>query len=138
VAALENRILMAVCPNEFLRLSPEYAKWNDSWQRLLAHEITHRFHVNLLHGNEDAMGPSWFYEGFAVFGAGQNLDEGLMYNSALEALSSVHEKGPLAYRRYVAAVRFFMQTKPLDKLIEHAGKPDFEDWLKASTVLSGQ
>ncbi|MBI5511730.1 MAG: hypothetical protein HY903_23490 [Deltaproteobacteria bacterium] len=130
VAALEKRVLVAVCPAEYLRLNPEYAAGEFSWRRLLAHEIFHRVHVNLLDGNEDAMGPPWFYEGLAVLAAGQHLDTGLVYHNAAEALAGAQTKAPLAYRRFLAAVRYFTRCASVPELVAHAGGVGFDAWLK--------
>ena len=133
VAGIEKRVLVAVCPDEYAKVYPEYGSQPDSWRRLIAHEIAHRLHVNLLDGNEDAMGPSWFFEGFAVIAAGQTLDHGLVYTTATEAFAGVREKGPLAYRRFSAAVRYFLKEHPLKELVDHAGKEDFEGGLETQT-----
>ncbi|MBI5548532.1 MAG: hypothetical protein HY901_32010 [Deltaproteobacteria bacterium] len=131
VAGIEKRVFVVVCPAEYLRLNPEYARRTESWRRLLAHEIAHRLHVNTLAGNDDAMGPVWFFEGFAVLAAGQNLDEGLAYPDVKEALAATKEKGPLAYRRFVAAVRLLAARHPLKELVAKANEAGFEEWLQA-------
>ncbi|HBW22059.1 MAG: hypothetical protein A2X28_09565 [Elusimicrobia bacterium GWA2_56_46] len=131
VAGLEARVLLAVTPEEYQRISPTYASaQKDFWMRLLAHEIAHRRHAVILGGNEDAMGPTWFFEGFAVLVSGQNIDSDLYYTSTDEALTQVAEKKPGAYSRYVAAVRFFLTKTTLPELVAHAGMTDFETWLK--------
>lgn len=129
VAGLEKRILLAVTAEEDRRLNPEYTRQPDSWRRLLAHEMAHRLHVAILDGDEDAMGPTWFFEGFAVFASGQELGDPLVYSTAEEALEGVHAKGPLAYRRYGAALKFFAGRIPLTQLVVRAGAEGFEEWL---------
>ena len=120
---------MAVSPEEYARVAPDYAHQDDAWTRLLAHEIGHRLHVAVLDGNEDAMGPQWFYEGFAVVAAGQQLGPPLEYATPAEALRGVHEDAPRSYRRFGAAVRFFAGRHPLPTLVARAGSVDFESWL---------
>lgn len=129
-AGLESRVLLAVAPEEYKRLRPEYAAQKEAWARLLAHEIIHRLHVQILGGDEDAMGPVWFYEGFAVVGAGQSLKPVAEYKTAQEAFDGVAGKGRGAYARYAAAVRFFMSKVSLPELVKRAGRKDFEDWLR--------
>lgn len=117
-------------PEEYSRLRPEYATEPDAWTRLVAHEIVHRLHVAILDGNEEAMGPPWFYEGFAVVGAGQPLGEDIVLTSAAEALSTVkNTQSRGSYRYYAAAVRYFAGRVPLRDLVQHAGRADFESWL---------
>ena len=129
VAALEQRHLMVVTPQAYARIAPAYARQDDAWTRLMAHEIGHRLHVAILDGDEDAMGPPWFFEGFAVVAAGQQLGDPLAYETADEALAAVYEDAPLAYRRFGAAVRFFGASHSLPTLVARAGGPDFESWL---------
>ena len=73
-AALENRILMAVSPELYAYNFPEGIE-EDSYEKLLAHEIAHRLHIRVLNGNEDEMGPIWFFEGFAIFAVDQFAKE---------------------------------------------------------------
>jgi hypothetical protein len=74
-AALENRILMAVSPELYAAPYPEGVE-EASYEKLLAHEIAHRLHVRILGGDEEAMGPIWFYEGFAIYAADQLRNAG--------------------------------------------------------------
>lgn len=132
-AGIEGGVLLAVSPEEYARVAPEYAALPDAWMRLVAHELAHRFHVEILGGDEEAMGPVWFYEGFATLVAGQALDEGLRFESAQQALAAARDAAsPLVYRRYVAAVRYFAARLPVPELVARAGKPDFEAWLETA------
>jgi hypothetical protein len=132
-ATVEKRILVAADPEEYRRVAPAYAGGDpDSWVRVLAHEMIHELHRRILHGDDDAMGPRWFYEGFAVFGSGQSFDRGLVYRSAWEALAGAHDtKSPGAYRRFVAVTRYFAARIALPEIVAQAGKPGFEAWLSA-------
>jgi len=133
VAGLESRVLLAVHPEEYARISPAYATaQKDAWTRLLAHEIAHRLHVVILNGNEDAMGPAWFFEGFAVLAAGQAIGSDIVLKSSDDALAQVADaKSKGAYSRYAAAVRFFLTKTSLSELVAKAGQKDFEAWLKS-------
>ena len=33
------------------------------YEKLIAHELAHAYHIQLLDGDEESMGPVWFYEG---------------------------------------------------------------------------
>ena len=133
MAGLEKRVLMAVTPRVYRRLRPDDVAQPDAWARLLAHEIGHRLHVAILDGDEEAMGPTWFFEGFAVVAAGQQLGAPLSFDSPSSALASAKTGAGSAYRRYSAAVRYFMTLRPLPELVSRAGKPDFEPWLLSLT-----
>jgi hypothetical protein len=135
-AGLEGRALVALSPAANRDLTPEFGTLPDAWRRLLAHEMVHRLHVAVLAAQgkpEDAMGPRWFYEGFAVVGSGQDFDTAahLAYGDSAAALAGVRstEDPRLAYQRYAAAVRWFARRAPLADLVARAGDPGFEDWL---------
>lgn len=136
-AVLEGRVLMAVTPHVYREMHPAYTEQADFYTRILAHEIVHHLHVAVLQGDEDAMGPTWFFEGFAVVGSGQQMGAPLAYASVDEALAGAHDmKSPQAYRRFAAAVRFFMQRVPLTEMVAHAKDDDFEDWLRTTWTSS--
>ncbi|MBW2700679.1 MAG: hypothetical protein JRF33_07640 [Deltaproteobacteria bacterium] len=126
-AALKKNILMAVQSKAYQTINPEYAKEQGSWMRLLAREMAHRLHVEILRGDEQAMRPVWFYEGFASVASKDLLSDPLDHNEAFLAIQS---KGPGAYKRYAAALRYFMTQVTLNDMISKAANPDFEDWLQ--------
>lgn len=129
-AGLEKKILLAVSPEEFMRLRPEYAVSSDAWERLLAHEMAHRLHVRILGGDEDAMGPTWFFEGFAIYASGHQIST-MIFNEPQEALKAVNQKEFTRgiYAIYSSAFNYFLKHKSLNELISRAGKGDFEKWL---------
>jgi hypothetical protein len=122
-AALENRVLMAVSPELYAENYPEGVE-QDSFEKLLAHEIAHRLHVRVLNGNEDAMGPTWFYEGFATYAAGQFKQCGVEMN-ADEIREVLAGEDRESYRKYASVFRFFAAKAPIKELIEQASKKDF-------------
>ncbi len=127
-AALEGRVLLAVTPDVYREVAPDYAGASEAaWSRLLAHEIVHRLHVQVLKGDEDAMGPQWFYEGFAVLGADQQIIEPLPSEELQELLAWVKAKN--AYSRYGALMQRLAAKIPLTELVKNAGGKEFESWL---------
>jgi hypothetical protein len=136
-AVLEGGALLAVTEAENARLAPDYAALPDAWARLVGHEMAHRLHIALLEAEgrtEEAMGPRWFYEGFAVLASGQDFDvhADLAYADAAAALAGAADASDPAhaYRRYAAALRYFAARAPLPELVARAGEPGFEDWLR--------
>ncbi len=127
-AALEKHILLAVSPTEYRRVHPEYSAAEGAWERVLAHEIAHRLHVAILAGDEDAMGPVWFYEGFAVVVSGDLKSAPV---DAATAWENTKAKGAGSYHKYAAALRFFSSRVPLRELVANAGRKDFHAWLRA-------
>lgn len=128
-AALENRILMAVTPEIFLKNFPE-GKEDNYYDKLLAHEMAHRLHIRILKGNEDAMGPVWFFEGFAIYAADQ-LKNGNINLPSREIWEIVESEDRGDYRKYGYIFRYFVNKAPLDTLISRAGDNDFTSWLHA-------
>ncbi len=133
-ATVEGGHLLAVTPEEYRRLHPEYAQGDTAWEELLAHELVHALHVAILDGNDAAMGPVWFYEGFAVIGARQPLGLEQRFESnraALAALKHLESRPKGSYATYAAVLRHFMAKAPLPELVRRARDPDFERWLLA-------
>jgi len=122
--ALERGILLAITPEEYARVAPDYGTVPGAYRRLLAHEIAHRLHIAILRGDEDAMGPAWFYEGLAVVASG-DLSEPPSSGLTWDALMA---PGPGAYRRHAALLRLLMGHVPLQELVDRARTADFEDW----------
>ena len=129
-AANEKDLLLAVLPTEYARVRPEYARAPDAWTRLLAHELVHLLHVRIVEGDENAMGPTWFFEALAVIGSGQAIAQDLHFASVNEALAATQAGGRGSYARYGAVLRFFLTRASLNDLVKHAGRTDFETWLR--------
>ncbi|HEX2339645.1 MAG TPA: hypothetical protein VHI98_04125 [Vicinamibacterales bacterium] len=135
-AALESGVLLAVVPEEAEAARPEYFRSPDDWVRALAHEIIHRLHVRVLNGNEDAMGPQWFFEALAVLGSGQSLGEDIRVDSVEQSLELTRTGGRGSYGRYAAALRFLVKRIPLQRIIDNAAAADFEEWLRTESEKS--
>jgi hypothetical protein len=128
--ALEQGVLLVVTPEVYARVEPRYGAAPGAYARLLAHEIAHRLHIAVLEGDEDRMGPAWFYEGFAVVASGDLV--GLEVATADDLWHHVSAAGGGAYAHYAAALRFLAERIPLPLLVARAGDADFEDWVDAS------
>ncbi|MGE0326696.1 MAG: hypothetical protein AB7S68_30490 [Polyangiaceae bacterium] len=133
-ATIEDGHLLAVAPMEYQRLHPEYQHGGSAWPELLAHELVHGLHVSILHGNADAMGPTWFYEGLAVVGSGQPFGLERHFDSNQAALAAVKQAHESDYATHAAVVRYFMTKVPLTELIQQAKDPNFEAWLSGRRV----
>lgn len=130
-AAIDDATLLIITPDEYQRVRPEYTQQEDAFVRLIAHELAHSFHLQLVGGDPDKMGPEWFYEGLAAVIAGQLLGPSLEYSSAEEALENAAHPGRLRYASFSATVRYFAGQHSIPLLIENAAKPGFEGWLLA-------
>lgn len=127
-AALENRVLIAVSPTIYSENYPEGVE-EDSYEKLLAHEIAHRLHVRILKGNEEAMGPVWFFEGFAIYAADQFSKNSPRLESA-EIQSIISASTRTSYKKYGALFRYLTRKSSVEELVEHAKRADFDSWLQ--------
>lgn len=127
-AALEQNILMSVSPELYRTLYPEGDE-EDAFEKLLTHEMAHRLHIRILGGNEDAMGPIWFYEGFALYVADQFKKTASILEPG-EIWAVVNSEERQDYRRYVTVFRHFLTKATLPHLVNRAGQMGFENWLK--------
>ncbi len=126
-AALEKRTLVAVSPEFYAQVYPEGIE-KDSYEQLLTHEIADRLHIRILNGNEEAMGPVWFYEGFALFSADQfKKSEVILDKNEMIELMKDPDRG--SYEKYNYIFRYFAERIAKAELIEKAKDNSFNDWL---------
>jgi hypothetical protein len=125
-AALEKGILVAVSPAVYSAIYPEGIEPH-SFEKLLAHEIAHRLHIRILDGDEEAMGPVWFFEGFAIIAAGQfeRTAPVLCSERIVALIRSVHRQ---SYRDYAAVMRILLAKVSLQELVRRAEEADFIEW----------
>ena len=127
-AALEQGVMMSVSPDLYRELYPEGDEAS-AFEKLLTHEMAHRLHIRILDGNEDAMGPVWFYEGFALHAASQ-LEKAAPSLPPDEIWAVVEAEDRQDYRRYVTVFQYFLGKATIHQLVEMAGKIGFISWLK--------
>ncbi len=115
-AGLENCVLFCVSPELYQQNYPQ--GWEpEAIVKLMAHEIIHRLHVRILDGDEDAMGPVWFFEGFAIYGSGQF--EGMLPRLSPERINEIiHSTNRGNYLEYATVFRHLLKTAPMKELIE--------------------
>jgi hypothetical protein len=76
-----------------------------------------------------AVGPIWFYEGFAVFAADQYVaNEPQPTNSEIWSIVEAKKRG--SYQKYKTLFKHFLRHTTLQEYLEKAGSPSFLDWLK--------
>ncbi|MCK4421663.1 hypothetical protein KAW18_06540 [candidate division WOR-3 bacterium] len=125
-ACLEKRIFMSVSPEVYSQIYPEGIE-DRSFEKLITHEMAHRLHVRILNGNEDAMGPIWFFEGFAIYAAGQfenyNLEPAKIWGI-------VRSTNRGSYKKYGTVFRYFLKKASIHELVQHAGDEYFLNWLQ--------
>ncbi|MCK4453295.1 hypothetical protein KAU59_02960 [candidate division WOR-3 bacterium] len=127
-AALEKKIFIAVSPKLYRQNYPEGIE-EKSFEKLITHEMAHRLHIRILNGDEHAMGPIWFFEGFAIYAAGQFEKSQAKLNST-EIWEIIKEQERGSYKNYSFVFRYFLTRVSINDLVERAGKKDFLDWLR--------
>ena len=127
-AALEQQVLVSVSPELYTQLYPEGDEPH-AFEKLLTHEMAHRLHIRILNGDEERMGPIWFYEGFALYAAGQ-FEDHMPVLSKGEIWETVQTEQRIDYRLYAAVFRYFSELVPVQQLIEQAGNAGFQNWLQ--------
>jgi hypothetical protein len=127
-AALEKGVLMSVSPELYRTLYQEGDE-EKAFEKLLTHEMAHRLHIRILNGEENAMGSVWFYEGFALYAAGQ-FEKDAPVLSDKEIWEIVNDPERSSYRRYATVFQYFVKKASIQRLIEKASEDDFVNWLK--------
>jgi hypothetical protein len=123
--ALEERVLALVTPEIYSTVYPQGIE-EDFYTKILAHEIAHRLHIRILEGNEEAMGPVWFFEGFALFAADQFENSRLsLTNEEMIEILKTEERG--SYEKYAYIFRYILKKLPLKELVAKAGNNDFTE-----------
>jgi hypothetical protein len=131
-AALEERTLVVVTPEQYAEAYPEGIE-ADSYEKLLTHEIAHRLHIRILNGDEEAMGPVWFYEGFALFAADQFSTSSLQLSEEeIKEIMNNPDRG--SYVNYNFIFRYFASRIPLKELIAQARNENFNEWVYESST----
>jgi hypothetical protein len=97
----------------------------EDYQKLLTHELGHLLHIAALNGNEDDMGPLWFFEGLACLMADQYLDSKLPDHLKIESIIKSTERNN--YQDYVSIVRVVNRKKSVRELIQLAKNKSFAD-----------
>lgn len=131
VAAIEDGVLIIVSPEVFQDSVPRLSKAPGAYEKLMTHELAHRLHVRILNGDEQQMGPIWFFEGFATYAANQFPAKSL---PAARLWQVIDSKNRDSYDDCNAAFRYSLEKAGgnLPDLVARGGKPDFVEWLKAA------
>ena len=125
-AVVVDRKLYILSPEAYLKVYPE-GNEKSYYEKLITHELAHQFHMRILKGKENAMGPIWFYEGFAIFVADQFKDFKMDSSDICKVINSNKR---VSYKYYGAVIRFLLKYFSLKELVKNAKRDDFIDWLK--------
>lgn len=117
----QNQVIHVVSWQVYKEIHP-----NDSpqdYQKLITHELTHLFHVAYLKGQDDQMGPRWFYEGLACLVAIQYEGSVLPSKDTIQKILKDDNYGD--YKAYAALLREIIKSRSVPALLKEAKKSGF-------------
>ena len=126
-ATIKDRILYSISPELYNKTYPIEGFDNNGFERLLTHELAHSMHIHMLNGDEDKMGPVWFFEGFAIYVAKQFPNFTCSESVIWEIIDNQKE---VSYQYYSCIFKYLLQYITLQELIEYSSEIDFVNWLK--------
>ncbi len=132
-ANIEKDILFCVSPELYFANYPQGKDEKDAYVKLMTHELAHRLQIRILNGDEDKMGPIWFFEGFAIYAADQlNHNKPGLTEAQIWSIADAKERGD--YRKYNVVFRHFLRGLSLPDYVQKAGDPNFLEWLKSHAL----
>lgn len=126
-AANDAKSMLVIMPEEE---SKKYAvKFVEPgfYEKLITHELAHLLHIKILNGDEDKMGPIWFYEGFPVV-VSKQMESFKWSPTKKQAKLILQEPSRGDYRQYGVLVRMLLKKHKMKDLVARAGEKDFNDW----------
>jgi hypothetical protein len=132
VAVVAGEELLMIPPEIYMELYPQGHE-KDYYLKLIVHELAHVLHIRILNGDEEKMGPKWFYEGFALYAANQfaGSKSELSMDEIREVILSDKDE---CYKTYKEVIEKVLEKTELAKLVERAGEADFSDWIASILV----
>ncbi len=97
------------------------------YDKMITHELAHLLHVAVLNGDENKMGPIWFFEGFAVV-VSKQMESYRWTPSRQELMEIMEDPNRGDYLKYATLVRMLLQKNSMKTLVEKASDPEFNDW----------
>lgn len=94
----------------------------EDYKKLLVHELAHLLHIAILNGKENEMGPTWFFEGFACYVAGQYPESVLPAKEKLRQIFKESNRGN--YQKYSAMFRKLASRVSTKELLTKIRSPE--------------
>lgn len=126
-AGFKDKYFFAVSPEIYQEKVPQYVE-PKFYEKLITHELAHKLHTQLVNGDEDKMGPIWFWEGFATLVSGQFENDNTIISKA-KMLKILSEPKRGSYKEYNQVIKHFVKLVPLPELVRRASKKEFKKWL---------
>lgn len=121
VGVADKKVLRVVSWSEYKKVHTQDSLIE--YEKLLTHEMAHQLHIELLNGDENLMGPVWFFEGFAVIAADQYSDFQMTDRKKVVEIIQSPSRGD--YKAYGAILREIVKSKTLPELVEMAKSSEF-------------
>lgn len=122
-AIVANDILLIVSPEVYIDIYSQGLEEN-FYQKLITHELAHQLHIRILKGDEEKMGPKWFYEGFAIHAANQfQGTKKKLNNKAIWEI--IHTDKDSIYQFYKEVIEYLLEKTKLEDLVKNAGNANF-------------
>lgn len=126
VGAIVGDALFVVSEPLYFQTFPGHVERD--YEKLLTHELAHRYHQDLVDGDADAMGPIWFFEGFATLAADQYVRAAVSPDEAREINRAPDDKR--GYEKYRGMMRLFQEKTPMKEMVRRAKSPSsFSSWI---------
>ncbi|WP_442598801.1 hypothetical protein [Neobacillus sp. D3-1R] len=132
-AIVANDHLLMVSPEVYLDIYPQGYE-SDFYEKLIIHELAHQLHIRILHGEEEKMGPKWFFEGFAIHTAKQFQDRPQQLNKD-EIWGIIETDKDSGYQIYKEVIEYVLEKINLQDLVEKAGEANFKEFIRSKCFL---
>ncbi|MDP4083682.1 MAG: hypothetical protein Q8934_03605 [Bacillota bacterium] len=129
-AIIANDELLMVSPNVYAEIYPQ-GKEENSYKKLIIHELAHALHIRILNGDEEKMGPKWFFEGFAIYAAKQ-FESHRNILSDDEIWEIILTDKETNYQSYKEVMDFLLEKVSINELVAHAWKSNFLEFLQST------
>ena len=117
------------------KMYPAWPWTEQAYRQLVVHELAHRAHEEFAIaslGTAEAMGSTWFFEGFAVACAGQfETDSQMMSCGELQEQVGLGHTPRISYPLYGHIVRSLANKYGMKDLVTRASEPGFPQFLWA-------
>lgn len=123
-AIVSDGTLLAVMPNTYSE-NYKVGQEEDAYEKLFTHELAHELHIRILQGEEDQMGPRWFFEGFALYAANQ-FDNSQLELTKEDIREIVSLDKPVTYAYYRLVMDELLLHMELKEAVEHAKYQSFK------------
>ncbi len=122
-----NRVLYIVSPRLYTDIYPIEGQTVLGYEKLITHELAHQLHIDILNGDEDKMGPRWFYEGFAIHVAHQFVDKKALDKKQI--IKIIENELNVTYDQYASLFEEVLKIYELKEIIKIADKESFKNEL---------